>query len=85
MVTEDRLAKKRALSLAIARSMIEGLEPGWDHVCSLTGLRVSSPLSSIQSWNVWAHDEVVEWGKDQRGEWVLKSPRKRVGTFVSSS
>ena len=35
----------------------------WDHVCSLTGLRVSSPFSSIHSWNVCAHDEMVEWGR----------------------
>lgn len=84
-VREDRLVKKQALSFARARSMIDGLDPDCDHVCSLTGLRVSSPFSSIHSWKSWAHDEFVEWGRDHRGEWVLKSPKKRVGVWMSSS
>ena len=64
---------------------MDGRDPGWDHVCSLTGLRVSSPFSSIHLWNVCAHDEMVEWGRDHRGECVLKSPKNRVGMLASRS
>ena len=63
--------------------MMEGLEPRWDHVCSFTGLRVSRPLESIQLWKEGAHDEAVECGRDHLGEWVLKSPKNRVGMLSS--
>ena len=79
----ERFPKYRALSLASVRSMIDGRLPACFQVCSLVGLRVSSPLESIHSWKAGAHEEAVECGNDHLGECELKSPKNRVG-MVSS-
>ena len=79
MVTAERCIKYLACSLAKARSMIELRDPFCDQVKVWMGLRTSRLLSSIQSWKALAQGDGKEWGRDQRGECVLKSPKKIVG------
>jgi hypothetical protein len=71
----------KASSLARNRSRTNGHCPLWPvQVGTWGGKRRERPEASNQSSRVAAHEEVVAYGINHEGLWVLKSPNTVVGT-----